>query len=244
LTIEHRLIVPDAELSDAVRLCNEDAHHLLNVLRMREGDKLIIADGNGREALCALTAERKAEILEVFASRGEPVSPIHLYPSLSKGDRFEWMLQKAAELGAVTVTPVMSERCVSGIPSAVKLERYRRILRSAAEQSGRGRIPELRGALSFPDAADAAKGLRVFCYEEESNITLRQIFSEGFDEISVMTGPEGGYTPEEAETAKLKGWKHVSLGNTVLRCETAPLMVLSVINYLSMDAQTQQTVRR
>jgi 16S rRNA (uracil1498-N3)-methyltransferase len=141
------------------------------------------------------------------------------------------MLQKAAELGASTITPVLSERCVANAISASKRERFMKILRSAAEQSGRGQIPELSCVSSFNKAVKDAPGLRVFCYEEERAVSLRDALTAG--EISVLTGPEGGYTPEEARLAIENGWQPVSLGRTVLRCETAPLMVLSAVNFIS-----------
>jgi 16S rRNA (uracil1498-N3)-methyltransferase len=230
-----RVIIQGIELRGKFRLPPEDERHIFSALRMRGGERLTLCDGHGLEALCVLTADREASVVETYPSQGEPLAAIHLYPSLSKGERFEWMLQKAAELGAATVTPVLSERCVAGSPAPAKPERWRRILRSAAEQSGRGVIPGLRDTVSFGDAVKTAQGLRVFCYEDERTVTLRSVFREGVTETSVLTGPEGGYTPEEAELAAREGWTSVSLGKTVLRCETAPLMVLSAISYLSME---------
>jgi 16S rRNA (uracil1498-N3)-methyltransferase len=232
--MEPRLIIPGTGLSGVIRLSAEDERHLFRSLRLREGDKVIIADGYGREALCALTAERSAAVLEVYASKGEPLAPVHLYPSVAKGERFEWLLQKAAELGASSITPVLSRRCVAAAPPPAKLERYRKILRSAAEQSGRGTVPRLLEPVTFDGAAAAARGLRIFCYENERTATLREALREGAAETSVLTGPEGGYTPEEAALAEQNGWKSVSLGNTILRCETAPLMVLASIRFLSV----------
>ena len=232
--MEPRLIVPGVCLSGSVRLPPEEERHIFSALRMRAGDRLILCDGNGWEALCVCTANHEATVLETFVSQGEPDVPVHLYPSLAKGERFAWMLQKAAELGAVSVTPVLSRRCVSGLPSAEKRTRYQRILRSAAEQSGRGYVPELRSVLSFQEAVNAARGLRLFCYEEERTVTLKTALRGQATEISVLTGPEGGYAPEEAALAAQNGWRPVSLGNTVLRCETAPLMVLSAVRLIYM----------
>jgi 16S rRNA (uracil1498-N3)-methyltransferase len=229
-----RLIVPGVSLSGAVQLSQEDRRHITGALRMREGEKLVLCDGNGLEALCVLNSNREAVVLETFSSQGEPLVPAHLYPSLAKGERFEWMLQKAAELGAVSITPVLSRRCIVGSPSEEKRERWRRIIRSAAEQSGRGIVPELRNAMLYNDVLSVAQGLRIFCYEEERTVSLRAVFREGTTETSVLTGPEGGYTPEEAESAVQNGWQPVSLGNTILRCETAPLMVLAAIRFNSM----------
>jgi 16S rRNA (uracil1498-N3)-methyltransferase len=120
--------------------------------------------------------------------------------------------------------------------SPEKQTRLRRILRSAAEQSGRGIVPELRETVPFHKAVKSAAGLRIFCYEDETTVTLRSVFRGNAAQISVLTGPEGGYTPEEAEEAGENGWAPVSLGNTILRCETAPLMVLSAVRFMTMGA--------
>ncbi|MCL1807302.1 MAG: 16S rRNA (uracil(1498)-N(3))-methyltransferase [Oscillospiraceae bacterium] len=230
-----RLIIPGVVLQGTVPLSEEDRRHIVQVLRMREGDRLILCDGNGLEALCSLTAGREATVLETYPSQGEDTFSIHLYPSLSKGERFEWMLQKAAELGAVSITPVLSSRCIAASPSEEKIKRYRKILHSAAEQSGRGKLPLLRNPLLFRDAVLVKHHLPLFCYEEESTVTLKAGLTESVD-IAIMTGPEGGYAPEEAERAGQCGWKAVSLGNTILRCETAPLMALSAIRYHHMSS--------
>jgi 16S rRNA (uracil1498-N3)-methyltransferase len=229
-----RLIIQGINLAGTVQLPPEDARHIFSSLRMRSGDRLILCDGSGSEALCVLTAERGASVLEVSPAYGEPNVSVHLYPSLAKGERFAWMLQKAAELGAASITPVFSQRCVAKPPSSDKPERWRRILRGAAEQSGRGIIPELRETLPFRDAAALADGLRLFCYEEERTVTLKAALRSESPAISVLTGPEGGYTPEEVAFAGQNGWTPVSLGDSILRCETAPLMVLSAIRFQCM----------
>jgi 16S rRNA (uracil1498-N3)-methyltransferase len=225
-----RLILPGISLSGTIPLSGDDSRHIFGSLRMREGDFVILCDGKGSEARCALTADGCAVVGEAFKSFGELSSSVHLYPSLSKGERFEWMLQKAAELGAVTITPVLSERCVASGISTGKRQRFLKILRSASEQSGRGRIPELLDVLPFDRAVKSAAGLRIFCYEEERTVSLKSVLTG--EELSVMTGPEGGYTPQEARLAEENGWTSVSLGNTILRCETAPLMVLSAAVFI------------
>lgn len=234
--MEPRLMVnllPDA---GKVALQKEEARHILS-LRMREGDRIILCDGRNSEALCRLTADGEAEIVELRVSKNEPKTPVHLYPSVSKGERFEWVLQKATELGVTSVTPVLSERCVAGVPSPEKRERFSRIIKSAAEQSGRGWLPELRNPLPFKEIVRLADGKKLFCYEEEENVSLKSALKNtefAGKPISVMTGPEGGYSPYEATDAAQNGWESVSLGGCVLRCETAPLMVLSVIRFMEM----------
>ncbi|MDR1668613.1 MAG: 16S rRNA (uracil(1498)-N(3))-methyltransferase [Oscillospiraceae bacterium] len=220
-----------------VALNSEEKRHLAS-LRMREGDRVVLCDGHSLEAVCRLTDGGEAEILEFRASRNEPTIRVHLYPSVAKGERFEWMLQKATELGVTSVTPVLSERCVAAAPSAEKAERFRRIIKSAAEQSGRGILPELRNPLAFNDVMTVAEGKKLFCYEEETEKSLKSALTREsglINGVSLLTGPEGGYSPYEATEAVKNGWESVSLGGCILRCETAPIAVLSVIRYLEMS---------
>lgn len=232
--MEPRFIIDTLPQAGIVALQKEEARHILS-LRLREGDQIVLCDGRNQEALCRLISGNEAEILQIRASENEPNTLVHLYPSVSKGERFEWMLQKATELGATSVTPVLSERCIAGTPTAEKMERYRRIIKSAAEQCGRGLLPELRNPLPFIDAIRIAEGKKLFCYEEERNLALKNALREDRDDkipISVLTGPEGGYSPHEVTDAVENGWESVSLGGCILRCETAPLMLLSVIRFL------------
>ncbi|MDR1692784.1 MAG: 16S rRNA (uracil(1498)-N(3))-methyltransferase [Oscillospiraceae bacterium] len=230
-----RLIIGDLPKAGRILLDPEEARHL-STLRMRVGDSVVLCDGRGSEALCCLTAPGEADILELRPSEREDyIVPVHLYPSVSKGERFEWTLQKATELGVASVTPVISERCVAGVPSADRMERFKKIIRSAAEQSGRSWLPELLAPIPFAEAAQAAEGVKLFCYEEETEGSLKGALRAPIrSPVSVLTGPEGGYTPEEARLAGENGFQSVSLGRGILRCETAPLMVLSVIRFIEM----------
>ncbi len=217
-----------------ISIGGEDAHHLLTVSRSKIGERIIVCDGSGYEAECELvSADGKtasARILKKYKSPGEPGAALWLYPSISKGERFEWMLQKSVELGAAGIIPVLSERCVAATPDIKKLHRWRKITREAAQQSGRGIIPEIMEAVSFREALKSAAGTRVFCYEDEGRLLLSELLRESPPgELSLMTGPEGGYSPGEAELAKELGWTPVSLGSRILRCETAPPAALAAI---------------
>jgi 16S rRNA (uracil1498-N3)-methyltransferase len=199
---------------------------------MRENDPLILCDGNGREAECRLLENGAVQVSALRLCADQNNIGIHIYPSISKGERFEWMLQKSVELGVTDITPVLSSRCIAGMPEPKKLLRWQKIIRAGAEQSGRGYIPRLHSPQPFDIAAESGRGLLLFCYEEPGGMPLKALLQDAApDCISVLTGPEGGYTPQEAALCQSWGWHTVTLGVRILRCETAPLFVLSAIGY-------------
>jgi len=231
----HRFFTETENLTGNLCLCEEDGHHIKNVLRLRPGAVIIVCNGKGFEAECRLDGSLSPVARDVFPSKGEPDGALHIYPSVAKGERFEWLLQKAVELGATDITPVLSERCIVPAPEAKKMQRWKRIVKSAAEQSGRGIIPRLHDSKPFEGVARIAEGLRLFCYEEEQKKAICVLLSQNkTNSISILTGPEGGYTPGEAALCLANGWEAVSLGERILRCETAPLFVLAAIGYERM----------
>ncbi len=231
-------------LSASVTIEGDDAHHIKNVLRLGTGDSIIVCDGKGREALCQITTLQKsyatAEVKTVAVSDVEPITQMHVYPSLSKGERFEWMLQKLTELGVRSITPVLSEYCVAKEPDSAKIQRWQRIILEAAKQCGRACLPELRQVVSFSDAIGESKRYEgckaLFCYENERN-SLRNALSGASQGkiVLVLSGPEGGYSDNEAIKAVQAGWESVSLGKIILRCETAPLAAVSAILFACGD---------
>ena len=227
--MEPRFFLPGAPLAGLLTLCPEDEAHVTRVLRMKKGEKLTVCDGAGREAACEWTGGG-ASVLSVRDCECEPACAVHLYPSLAKGERFEWMIQKAVELGAASVTPVYSGRCIARMPDQNRLVRWRRIAREAACQCGRGILSEIFPAIDFDAAARSAPGVKIFCYEEAAEGSLPRALGSG-SVFSVFTGPEGGYTPEESALAAAQGCVTVTLGRRILRCETAPLFVLAALEY-------------
>lgn len=224
-----RFFLPDAILEGTLTLDREDAHHALQVLRLSAGDRLLIRDGCGQEALCRLeTISRdslSASVESVTAVSGEPPVRLCFYPSVSKGDRFPWMLQKLCELGASEITPVFSERCVVRDWSEQKAQRFRRILLESAKQCGRGLLPQLREPDDLQTLLSCQRdGLTLLCHE-----TAHVSFSEtirgagNIKQVSIFTGPEGGYSPAEADFARERGIPVVRMGLGILRCETAPI---------------------
>ena len=225
-----------------IRIIGDDAYHVARSLRMAVGDEIILCDGDGAEYLCALTKIRDEEcecqIIERRTSESELPVCVTLYMAYPKGDKLETIIQKAVELGAVKIVPFESSRCIKR-PKAEKAEkqlsRLTKIASEAAKQCGRAILPEVASPISFSQMlAECAKyDKAIFCYEAERERTLGGILdaTEAGDTLAVIVGSEGGFSDEEAKEARGAGCLSVSLGKRILRCETAPLFVLSAIGY-------------
>lgn len=232
-------LVPTAS---SVTVTGEDARHLALSLRMRVGDELTVADGRGGEYRCALTSLSPdavtADILSYAPSLSEMPFPVHLYMAFPKGDKLEFVIEKAVELGASSVTPFLSAFCVRR-PAAEKTarltERYRRIAQAAAEQCGRAILPTVGEPLRFEDMLRAAREseLTLFCYEGEGTSPISRILSDFPTpaSVAVIIGSEGGFSPEEAAAARAARCVPTGLGKRILRCETAPIVALSCLGY-------------
>lgn len=219
-----------------------DAHHIARSLRMAEGDEATVCDNEGGEYRCTLVRIRDEEcileIIETRDSKTEPKVNITLFMAYPKGDKLETVIQKAVELGVSRIIPFESSRCIKR-PKAEKIEkqtmRLVRIAEEAAKQCGRAKIPTVTQPMSFSDMLEEANEstLSLLCYENEDGLTIKDIIKgrETPDSVSVIVGSEGGFSAEEAELAKNSGCISVSLGNRILRCETAPSFALSVLSY-------------
>ena len=222
-------------------ISGDDARHIARSLRMAVGDEIDVSDGEGASYLCRLTKIRdercEAEILSKLEAKGEPRVPVTLFMAYPKSDKLETVIQKATELGATAIIPFESSRCIkkpSKDKAKEKRERLTRIAKEAAKQCGRDRIPYIGDAISFAECLKGAKEseLALFCYEDESHTSLKTVlYGKAPKSISVVVGSEGGFSPEEAMQAKESGLVSVSLGERILRCETAPDYVLSAISY-------------
>ena len=218
---------------------SKDAEHL-KVLRVKKGEEIIVCDGQGKDYLCRVTnvggGSAEAEVVEESVSRGEPGIHCRVYAAYPKGDKAETIIQKSVELGAGEIIFFPSERCVSKPDTASiakKLERWNKISREAAMQSQRGRIPTVRAIGSYSEAVQEAADaqLPLFLYEGSCKMGLLDAMKahEGFETVSVVTGSEGGFSPEEVEKAEEAGLICTSMGPRILRCETAPLCAVSAI---------------
>ncbi len=238
-----RIFLPEIDLgAELVTITGRDSVHIASALRMRPGESLIICDGEGKDAVCIIKSakadETVCEIVDIKPSPAELPVKTYIYQSLPKGDKFEFIIQKATELGVSGIIPVLSDRCISrpdGKAFEKKLIRYKDICREAAQQCGRGVIPQIFPLAGFKKAVcslpDNAAG--IFCYEKEKDTSLRRVLSGIIKgkEIHVFIGPEGGFSDAEKELADAAKLVSVTFGERILRCETAPVYVMSAISY-------------
>ncbi len=233
-------VTPEEFACDTLTLNGENAQHAW-VLRLKEGEQVSICDGEGREGLCTVVRSAPKftdlEVVERRESGSEAEVKVSVYMAFAKSDKLEHVIQKATELGAYEIVAFPSARCVSRPDEKSlkkKLERWQKIAASAAEQSGRGRIPEVRTLGSYSDALRQAAGAdkALLFYENEQAVTLKMALSEGtYRSVSLLTGPEGGLEEREVDQAREAGLQVCTLGKRILRCETAPLCALSAVMY-------------
>ena len=244
----HRFYVDNlSELNKSVTIEGEDVNHIKNVLRLTVGDSITISDGSSRDYECVIASISDvvtADIVDIHDCNAELPVKLRLFQGVPKADKFELIIQKAVELGAAEIIPVMMERTVVKLDDKKqdkKLERYRKIAEAAAKQSRRGIIPEVSSYISFKNAVktlteadDKVKRLILVPYESAEGMDYARniIASAGeYDEIDIFIGPEGGFADSEIELAKKNGASIISLGNRILRTETAGLAILSILGF-------------
>ena len=236
-----RFFVSEGELGlNRAVLTGENLAHA-KVLRLKPGDTVTVCDGNGTDHTCTISDLSQGQVSLVVRhsapTAAEAKCAVRIFLAFAKADKLEHVVQKATELGAAEVIVFPSKRCVSTPDVGAltkKLARWNKIAASAAAQSGRGRIPAVTAAASFDAAlAQAAQAeLPVLFYENEQRRTFREAIGDAtFASAALMTGPEGGFTSEEIQTAQQAGLQICTLGPRILRCETAPLCALSALLY-------------
>ena len=222
-------------------ITGRDAEHI-KVLRLRPGEHMTICDGKGTDYKCRLVRsdkdEAEAEIIEVVPCKSEPTVFTKVLCGLPKGDKTDYIIQKCTEAGASEIGFFYSERCVVRPETAdKKLERWQRIAEEAAKQSGRGIIPEVKWYPTYVEALDAAKQteLALFMYETGEREALKSAMKadQSVKSAAILTGPEGGFEKYETDMARVCGFHICSMGERILRCETAPLVALTALMYES-----------
>jgi 16S rRNA (uracil1498-N3)-methyltransferase len=244
----HRFFVPRslAGVSE-LTLAGDLAQQISRVLRLRQGEQVVLLDGTGYEYPLRLDEIGKdtvsGTLLGRTPGRGEPAINVDLYLSLlNKPDKYEWALQKCTELGASRFVPMQTSRSVSEPPQQGRRERWERIIQEAAEQSGRSRLPLLDESLPLK-AAVKAEGERCDTDGEQKHLALMPApgadlsiadalrDEDGFASVSIFIGPEGGFTDDELEHADRRGIRLVSMGPRTLRAESAAVAALAVVMY-------------
>jgi len=226
------------QLHDAqITLDGDTAHHLLHVLRVNTGDKIILCNGAATDYSGTIIAIKSkppnitVKIEETLLSRTEPPTKVSLYQGLPKGDKMDLIIQKCVELGIHEIIPVITSRAVAR-DSAKKAERYQRIAESAAGQSMRGIIPKVHTALSFDDAVAQVTETTFIAYEDEQTNNLNAMLTKRPAAIDIWIGPEGGFSKEEISALTNKGAKTFTLGPRILRTETAAIVSLAQIMFI------------
>ncbi len=230
------------KINATLELDDDNAHYARSVLRLKNDAPIILFNGTGGEFFGKVVEVSRKLVrveLENFVERSvESHLKIHLGLGISRGDRMDFSVQKAVELGATSITPLITERCVVQFKDEKKSQRWQhwqKIIQHAAEQSGRTVLPDFSAVSTFNSWVKEQGGLKVFLdpYAEK---TLAQLSPENHS-VALLTGPEGGFSAQEREMAKAAGFIPVRLGARILRTETASLAALSAVQMLWGDFQ-------
>ena len=243
----HRFFLPQL-YAEEMYIEGVDARHISKVLRMQPGAKLQIVSDDGVSAVAEITAidsERvSVRCLEKLAESHEPRVKLVLAQGLAKGEKMDFIIQKAVEMGAYSVIPVAMEHSVvrlDGAKAAKKVERWQKIAESAAKQSKRDIVPQVQAVQSMGEMlASCTCQTKIIAYECEDRLSLKAALKAaeaagGISELLLIIGPEGGISESELEQARQAGAVPVSLGRRIVRAETAGLVAISAIFYETGD---------
>jgi len=233
---------PENIKGSTIYIDGQEARHILNVMRLKENDKVVVFDGTGTEYIGFIKEVKlKSVLVEVVSTRTptlEKIPEITLAQCVPKKDKMDYIVEKSTELGVKTIIPLLSERTIS-TPMEKKvtqrLERWKKIARAASKQSGRLDVPNILKVEKFYNIIDKVNeyDLALLAYLSEDTIDIKTALSD-FEtgKIIVFIGPEGDFTPEEIKIAQDNtSCKFITLGKRVLKSDTAGLFVLSVLNY-------------
>ncbi|HEY8686718.1 MAG TPA: RsmE family RNA methyltransferase [Chloroflexota bacterium] len=230
VTLHRFFLPPDAVQAESVTFPSEASRQIERVLRLKPGERVVVLDGSGMESVVVLETVGRTTTGSVEMTRrneAEPATYLTLYQGLLKGAKMELVLQKCTEVGVSRIVPVVTARAVPAEPSSSRQGRFEIIAREAAEQSGRGQIPEISPPMRFSDAIVEAcnSGPAVFFWEEERSLRMKDLcVTHETPTVSLFIGPEGGFTEDEAEEARHAGCNIVTLGSRILRAETAAIV--------------------
>ncbi len=241
----YRFFVEPSQIGEKeIRICGSDVNHIKNVLRMKQGEEILISGGENLEYTCYIQEmqeeEVTAHIMYVQEAGYELPSRIFLFQGLPKGDKMELIIQKAVELGIHQIVPVASRRSVVKLDKKKqekKIVRWQAIAESAAKQSKRMYVPQVAGVMSFGEAVQYAGKLDVVLmpYELAKGMKETKEIIRGIQKgqsVGIFIGPEGGFEEEEVRQAvSLAGARPITLGKRILRTETAGLTVLSILMF-------------
>jgi len=237
-----RFYVPQPQIkNEMLRIEGDEVRHIRRVLRLKAGDEIIVFDGSGKEYEGTIVEERPFSVViriqNIFSSKRESHLEITLAQSLLKGEKMDYLIQKATELGVKEIVPFFSSRSVPLLEKSGRLKRHHRwerIAIDASKQCGRGVVPKIEPLQGYSEMLQSVSpdSLRLILWEREGT-NLKEVLGKSIEkkEIFFIVGPEGGFSQEEIEEANKAGFLRVTLGRRILRAETASLCFLSILQY-------------
>ncbi len=228
---EHFFYIPPSNITNNhFTLDNDEGHHAVNVLRLGVDDPVHLLDGEGmayRGIIRSNGQKVEGEIIETIEGLGEPKVSVHLAVGMIKRDRFEWLLEKAVECGASSITPLIMDRCVK---KSLNMDRSNVLVKTAAKQCGRSRFPTLNDPISLTEFL--LKCENVICLHSSGEASLSSwVHENGSDHVTVIIGPEGDLSNYEMDLLKTNDIPFLSLGNRRLRTETAAITALNILEH-------------
>lgn len=249
----HRFFLSaDALLSEAPTLGGDEAHHCLNVLRHGEGDKIVVFDGRGNEATAQIASAGKREaVLQILhRAKAAPVAcRLTLGQAVPKGRNMDLIIEKAVELGAAAIVPLLSERTVvqlDAAETAAKREKWEAVAREACKQCGQNWLPTIAAPVAPKAFFEQHRpgGLLLIASLQSGSKPIKQVLAACVAQhgglpadVTILVGPEGDFTPAEIGLAKSHGCEPVTLGPIILRTETAAIYCLSVLGHELFSAR-------
>lgn len=243
----YKFFVKENQIEDKkVQIIGEDVNHIKNVLRLQKGEAIQVCDIDTTKSYVTKIMELNndnvlVEVLKECSKSTETNISVHIFQGLPKQEKMEVIIQKATEIGVNDITPVKMERCVVKLDDKTALkkqERWQKIAEVAAKQSKRDKIPKVHSLVSLKNIYEKLEkyDIVIVAYEEESKTTIKQVLKEVHEKqiqkIAILIGPEGGIAKEEIEFLEaMPNTKVVTLGKRILRTETAPIVLSSVIMY-------------
>ncbi len=223
--------IADRVEGDRAFLLDQNADHLFRVLRAQAGQQFEVAAGGVLRLGTVISAATNCVEFQLGPTVESSALPdVSVYLSIFKFDRMEWALEKLTELGVARVIPVVAQRTGAHLAKAApaRLERWRKIVREASQQSRRIAAPEIAAPLVLKKAITEEKGSRIVLSEAEESVSLKNVLAGCKPPLALAFGPEGGWTEEELALFADSGWRSVSLGHTILRAETAAIAAVAV----------------
>lgn len=236
-------VTPDQIDENTITITGPDVNHISHVLRMAPGDNLTVSDGRGMDYYCSIAAFAKdyvqLTVIDRWASYVELPARVTLFQGLPKGEKMELIIQKAVELGAAEIVPVVMSRTIVKLDEKKKekrIKRWQSISESAAKQAGRALIPEVSDVISFDQALKMCQAMdaALMPYEKAAGMDQARQLVRGLHDkksIGILIGPEGGFEPSEVAAAEAAGVKTMTLGHRILRTETAGMTMLSILMF-------------